>query len=89
MAKCKYCGKDMLKANGCIRIPIKHNGVEYEPIKVGEAFGDIEDSFFHDESTERCGDCGAKRGHFHHPGCDCEVCPVCGGQLITCGCIDE
>lgn len=83
MAKCEYCNKDMLKAHGCVRIPIKHNGKEYEPIKVGDP-GD-----WCYDSNERCGDCNAKYGHYHHPGCDCERCPVCGGQLISCDCIDE
>jgi hypothetical protein len=35
---------------------------------------------------ETCGDCGAPRGGFHHPGCDMEVCPRCRRQAITCGC---
>jgi hypothetical protein len=25
-------------------------------------------------------------GGFHHPGCDLQSCPVCGGQMMTCGC---
>jgi len=32
-----------------------------------------------------CHDCGCKEGELHSPGCDMERCPLCGGQLITCG----
>jgi hypothetical protein len=38
---------------------------------------------------ERCDDCGVRRGGYHHPGCDLERCPRCGGQAIFCGCYDE
>jgi hypothetical protein len=37
----------------------------------------------------RCRDCNVAPGGFHHPGCDVERCPKCGGQLISCGCLDE
>lgn len=33
-----------------------------------------------------CGDCAVVKGELHVPGCDVEVCPVCGWQLITCSC---
>jgi len=36
----------------------------------------------------RC-ECGAHQGEFHKWGCSGEVCPFCGGQLTTCGCVCE
>lgn len=33
-----------------------------------------------------CHDCGAKQGELHHPGCDSEECPRCGGQYFACKC---
>jgi len=38
---------------------------------------------------KRCHDCNVLDGGYHHPGCDMERCPRCGGQLISCGCLDE
>lgn len=32
-----------------------------------------------------CHDCNVKEGEIHEPGCDMETCPICGGQLISCG----
>ena len=84
MAICEICRREMLSACGCIKIPVLHHGKNFHPIKVGDPA-----DFFFGEYEGRCGDCGAKPGHYHHPGCDCERCPVCGGQLISCGCDDR
>jgi hypothetical protein len=34
----------------------------------------------------RCHDCNVAAGGYHHPGCDAEECPRCGGQIISCAC---
>lgn len=33
-----------------------------------------------------CRNCGVRWGQVHVPGCTVEVCPLCGGQIISCGC---
>lgn len=35
-----------------------------------------------------CHDCNTPPGALHHPGCDEERCPLCGGQAIGCSCLD-
>lgn len=37
-------------------------------------------------AAARCHDCGVAPGGIHHLGCDCERCPNCRGQLISCDC---
>ena len=37
-------------------------------------------------AEEDCGDCGVQKGRIHHPGCDIEECPGCGGQRAFCDC---
>jgi len=34
----------------------------------------------------RCHDCDAKEGEIHQMGCDMEICPKCGNQLLGCDC---
>lgn len=33
-----------------------------------------------------CRDCNVQPGGYHHLNCCIEVCPKCGGQVISCGC---
>ena len=88
MAKCECCEGEMDSTkpgavDGCaasveIEFPdgAKRIPVPFFPPMPGERFA-------------RCGDCGVKAGHNHHPGCDMERCPKCHHQLISCGCLGE
>ena len=79
---CPLCKGDITKVIGCTLSVFIHEGKEYERFKVGG-----EGDFFEGADVDStCGDCGSKYGYYHHYGCDCEHCPICGGQLITCGC---
>lgn len=80
MAICGFCEKDMLEVDDCSWNRI----VEYPD---GEKLPASTEHF--DEESGRCHDCNVKHGNYHHPGCDVERCPRCGGQLISCGCLDE
>ncbi len=79
---CEFCGQDMTAADGCVRVPITHKGKSYEPIKVGGKG----DTFENAAPSMRCTDCGAKYGFYHHPGCEYEICPVCGDSAKLCCC---
>ena len=68
----------MLTAASCIAVPISINNGRRKPLDPIPWDGD-----------GRCHDCNALPGGFHHPGCDMERCPSCGGQLISCGCLGE
>jgi len=51
-------------------------------------FGDMRDGY-PVADDEHCRDCAAMKGELHVPGCDVERCPACGGQAISCGCLDD
>lgn len=82
MAVCRYCGREMLTAHGCSCTEVEIGNKRYRRIKVG----DPGDFFIGVPPETRCGDCGAQPGGYHHWGCDCERCPKCGRQLLSCDC---
>jgi len=85
MAVCKLCNKEMLEAGSCLPsklrwMPRRGKVVDYERIRNGgeQRYGAVEPC--------QCHDCGVMPDGYHHPGCDIEECPRCGGQLISCRC---
>lgn len=77
--KCRYCHQEMLTSEGCTFSNVKIDGQLYKRVKVGEN----SDDYYFNKPGSRCGDCGALYGHYHHPGCDIEISPVDGTQLLN------
>lgn len=82
MAICRICGQEMKVAKGCLASHLIHKGTPYERIKFMGTGGEGKA----DSPGSRCPDCDAQIGQYHHMGCDLEICPICGGQLLSCKC---
>lgn len=82
MAICNWCDKDMSVRS--TKTCAGNTTVEFPD---GTTMPSI--PFSSDYGNTRCHDCYIELGGFHHPGCDMERCPRCGGQLISCGCLDD
>ena len=78
MAMCTWCHQEMRTARTCT-VGVFH--VAGRPITM-VAFGREQWR----PKPSRCGDCGVARDGWHHPGCDLQECPVCAGQMLSCGC---
>lgn len=83
-AICPHCKRDMRKTRTCSNRTIEIGGTEYDLIPYGSESPDrrVPDG----REYDRCGDCGVKRGGYHHPRCNMEECPRCHDQLISCYC---
>jgi hypothetical protein len=79
MVMCLDCEQEMTTARGCTVGRVRIGPRTVARARFRDCCG---------QRGGRCHDCGAMPGGFHHLGCDCERCPLCRGQLITCGCGD-
>jgi len=76
-AICHYCGERMNPGVGCSKETYERHDEKVNRVP----FLPLDD--------EKCHDCNVTNGQLHHPGCDMERCPFCGGQAISCGCLTQ
>lgn len=83
MAKCAYCQREMSTdtekfpnfADGCRATHVKFKNRWYPRSKQTRA-----------DPGQRCKNCGAINGNFHHVDCEIEQCPKCGDPVVYCDC---
>ena len=83
MSLCIRCNNEMKVVKSCnynLFVSFKGDSRPYPTIP------HINPATFMD-GNPNCHDCGVQIGALHHPCCDMERCPRCGGQLISCGCV--
>jgi len=70
---------------GSGKTSVKYQGKLYRRFKAGYAPTDKKmQKELKDPKFFAC-ECGTEWGKYHDLGCDCEDCPICGGQLLSCG----
>lgn len=83
MAVCIYCNQEMTEHLGCTQSTYDDFPDRQERARI--PYGSEPQEW----TSDPCHDCGAPKGSLHHPGCDVECCPRCGGQAIACYCTDD
>ena len=86
MGICLKCGKEMSDAS--VTTCEKNKSIEYPDGTVLEPVA-YDPKKLHFPQWYRCPDCNVVPGGRHHASCDHEVCPRCGGQLISCDCFGK
>ena len=75
---CSYCREKLPSLESCTFKAIRYGPDTLPRIR----FGDEE----YDWGTSKCTVCGVYIGGYHHENCSCEICPMCGEQVIFCDC---
>lgn len=75
---CPKCGGRIGKTCGCRSRTFTFKDKTYRRIRVGAPGDQLEGS------SNRCPDCSAEQGRWHHWGCRNEICPICGQTLASC-----
>ena len=85
MEICLRCKKEM--ANASVTTCEENISVEYPD---GEVLEPViyNPKDLHLPNWYRCPDCNIVPGGKHHANCDQEICPKCGGQILSCDCFD-
>lgn len=95
MAKCGTCDRDMKAAEGCLDRRLVYDadpenstadGLTADELVEPITYGDELIYKNNNEPPSYCRVCGVTFGNYHHPGCDMEECPNCGGMLSSCHC---
>lgn len=85
---CSLCDDD--EAGACIERALVYNArageggeqvVTTDPVPYG-----AEPMYDGWMPSMRCAGCGVTAGSYHHDGCEFEICPICGEQLVECPC---